>query len=151
LAKASGGGGIAEEAAQGLRGIGVELGGGLSEGAPRLDDPEPGVAELEERGQGVTEGWFFEGGAGRLGGELLQAGDGATEVGRGVVADEILVAGAREGLVEMVASGEGLAVGEEVDAGAVASEGDVGGVAAHDRVGEDVGAVHRGAPGPRGR
>jgi len=44
----------------------------------------------------------------------------------------------REGLVEVVASGEGLDVGEEVDAGTVAGERHVGGVAVHDGVGEDV-------------
>jgi hypothetical protein len=45
----------------------------------------------------------------------------------------------------MVAGGEGLAIGEEVHGGAVAGERDVGGVAVHQGVGEDVDAVHGGA------
>jgi hypothetical protein len=60
-----------------------------------------------------------------------------------VVAGEVLGGGSGQGAVELVAVGEGLPIGVDMDALAVAGEGHVGGVAVHHWVGEDVGAVDR--------
>jgi hypothetical protein len=76
---------------------------------------------------------------------LVDAAGGPLELGGAVVAGEVLAAVAREGAVEAVAIGEGLAVGVEMDALAVTGHRDVGRVTLHQRIRKGVGAVHGGA------
>jgi len=116
-----GGVGVGEQGADGVLGIGVDLGGvALERGSGgaqlarcllRVLQDLPVAAEvLVLAVQGLAA--LFP---------LVDAAGGALELGGAVVAGEVLAAVAREGSVEMMAVGEGLAVGVEVDALAMAT------------------------------
>src|SRR5260370_1308111 len=92
-------------------------------------------------GQGHAERAIHAGSVREGGGEVLQAADRAAQVGRGVIAGEVLRSGLREGPVEALAAGEAVAVGVEVQGVALAGERHGGGAAVHPGIREHVDAV----------
>lgn len=74
--------------------------------------------------------------------EPPQAPGGALNVAHPIVAGQVLPAGPRQGLVEALAATEGLPVGVERHLVPVPGQGDIGGVAIHDGIGQNVHLVH---------